>query len=505
MTELKLAGRPADLFDLGNTLLERGQAGAAIDAFKRSLALAPNHAASLYNLGNALLQAGSPVEAVEAFVQCLRVNPAFGAAYVNLATALGRIGLLEQARTMAELGIHYLPDLPEAKVCLANVLHDCAEYQAASELYAWALDREPDDARTLTGLGNTLHAMGRLAEALVVHDRAVAVAPGDADCHFNRATTRLAAGDFARGWEDYEWRCQRAQGRKRHFGKSWQGEDIAGCTILLHAEQGLGDTLQFVRYAPTMAQRGCRVVLEVQPPLVRLLQGMPNIHQVVAQGDDLPAFDLHCPLMSLPRAFATTLETIPAALPYLHADPEAVAAWNVKLPDSGLRVGLVWSGSPHNDDAGAHLIDRRRSIALNEFAPLADLPGIHLVSLQKHGTEQAWTCPPGMTLIDPMADVNDFADTAALIANLDLVIAVDTSVAHLAAGMGRPVWLMSRYDGCWRWLHDREDSPWYPGMRIYRQQCPHDWPAVIARIRDDLAHATTASFTATTEPCFRSA
>jgi hypothetical protein len=228
--------------------------------------------------------------------------------------------------------------------------------------------------------------------------------------------------------------------------------------------------------------------LEVQAPLVRLLRTSLSGVQVMARGAALPEFDVHCPLLSLPRAFGTRLDTIPATHPYLHVDPAAAVAWNRKLPDdAGLRVGLLWSGSPHNDDAGAHKIDRRRSIPLDEFTTLGDLPRIHLVSLQLHDSQSVSAPPACLRLLDLMGEVTDFADTAALVANLDLVIAVDTSVAHLAGGMGRRVWLLSRYDGCWRWLHDRDDSPWYPQMRIYRQPRPHDWSAVIARVREDLA------------------
>jgi hypothetical protein len=251
----------------------------------------------------------------------------------------------------------------------------------------------------------------------------------------------------------------------------------------LHAEQGLGDTLQFVRYAPMVAALGARVVLEVQPPLVRLMQGLRDVAQVIACGDALPRFDVHCPLLSLPLAFATRLETVPATVPYLHVDPAQAASWRAKLPAEGMRVGLVWAGAPHQDDAGAHLIDRRRSIGIRQLLRLADIPGIHLVSLQKDAPEPV---PDALQLIDLMPSVEDFADTAALIAALDLVIAVDTSVAHLAGALGCPVWLLSRYDGCWRWLHGRDDSPWYPGMRIHRQERPCDWSAVIEHVRSDL-------------------
>ncbi len=479
---------PGELFDLGNRLLARGEADAAAAVFRRCLAVVPDHAGTLFNLGNALAKVGRPVEAADMFVACLRQTPDFAAAYVNLATTLRGLTLLENAQAMAEIAVRLLPVEPEAKLCLAAILHDRAEYAAAAQLYRQALALAPGHAGALSSLGNSLRAMGQLTEALEAHDQAVAAAPDDAEIRFNRATALLAAGDFAAGWNEHEWRWRRARNPDRGFGAAWQGQDIAGRTILLHAEQGLGDTLQFVRYAPLVAMRGARVVLEVQPSLVRLMAAMPGIARIVARGDPLPGFVAHCPLLSLPRAFATRLETIPAAVPYLHAEAAAVTAWRARLwGDRGLWVGLAWAGSPHADDAGAHLIDQRRSIALAELAALGDVDGVHLVSLQKTRPVAREDDLSGPTLIDPMAEVDDFADTAALVANLDLVISVDTSVAHLAGALGRPVWLLSRYDGCWRWLHGREDSPWYPNMRIYRQERPHDWAGVVGRIKADLA------------------
>lgn len=475
---------PAALFHLGCTLFENGETGAAIEAYRRSLAIAPGNSGTSYNLGNALLTAGRPVEAVDSFLVCLRVAPGFGAAYVNLSEGLRRLGLLDDAHWAAENGVSHLPGVPEAQIALANVLHDKAEYEAAASVYRNLLAHAPNRAGVLSNLGSTLHAMGRLPEALAMHNRAVSLAPGVPDFHFGRGTTLLAAGDYRQGWAEYEWRWQRKQARPRSFGGPWRGQDITGHTILLHAEQGLGDTLQFVRYAPLVADRGARVVLEVQPPLVRLIRTLPGVAEVIVRGEPLRPFDTHCPLLSLPLAFGTELQTIPSTVPYLHADPAAIAAWGTQLPIGGLRVGLVWAGSPHHDDAGAQLIDRRRSMPLAELAPLATVPNIRFVSLQRE-------VPAGpnssLPLIDLMAGVSDLADTAALIANLDLVVSVDTSVAHLAAAMGKPVWLLSRFDGCWRWLHGRSDSPWYPGMRIYRQHRPHDWRCVVACVAADLA------------------
>ena len=252
-----------------------------------------------------------------------------------------------------------------------------------------------------------------------------------------------------------------------------------GRTILLHAEQGLGDSLQMARYAPLVAGRGGRVILEVQAPLVRLLRGLPGVAQIVAAGEALPAFDLHCPLFSLPLAFGTRLEAVPAA-PYLRADPVLVDAWRQRMvAGEGLRVGLVWAGAARIGPD----VNQERSIAPAQLAPLAEVPGLCFYSLQMHeGGAAAIPTVPGLTIHDLTADITDFADTAALVAQLDLVISVDTSTAHLAAGMGKPVWLLSRYNGCWRWLAERSDSPWYPSLTVFRQRQPSDWAPVMVEV-----------------------
>jgi tetratricopeptide (TPR) repeat protein len=481
----------AEAFALANNMAELGEINAAIDAYQECLTIAPDCFPAHYNLGNAFIKKGCLVDAVESFVTCLRIAPEFGVAYVNLAETLRKLGLLEQAQPMAELGVRYLPGMAEAKICFASILHDRSEFAIAEMLYREALEIAPDNPGALSNLGNTLHAMGRVSEAVALHDRAVAAAPDEPEFHFSLAAALLAAGDYARGWPEYEWRWRRSQARPRGFGGGWQGDDLSGRTILLHAEQGLGDTLQFVRYAPLVAKRGGHVILEVQAPLVRLMQNLPGIAKVIARGENLPDFDTHCPLLSLPYVFGTRLDTIPADGPYLHADPATVVTWRTKLAaDDRLRVGLVWAGSAHVDDAGAHLIDQRRSLKSTDFASLLDLPDVQFVSLQKHEAGRT-SNPMGNQLLDPMSAVTDFADTAALVANLDLVISVDTSVAHLAGGLGKPVWLLSRFDGCWRWLQNREDSPWYPNMRIYPQTRPLDWGPVVQRIQDDLITALT--------------
>ncbi len=493
---MQLQGDPAEAFNRGNACLGRGDAAAAVAAFQSCLDLRPDHPATLFNLANAQLQAGHAVPSAETLVRCLRRAPQFGAAHIALANVLLRFGMLDQARGFATTGVQLMPGSPDALLCLAGILHHAGDHAAAIEAYRMALHYAPGHGGALSSLGNTLRAMGRLDEALAAHDQAIAAAPENTPDHatfrFHRATTLLAAGAFAEGWAEYEWRWRRPGHVPRFASPPWQGEALEGRTILLHHEQGLGDTLQFVRYALLVAERGGRVILQVQPSLVRLLRALPGVAQVVARGEPLPPFDCHCPLMSLPLAFGTTPDNIPAAPACLHADPTRVARWRRHLRDcsprhNGPYVGLVWAGLPNLDNWEARLIDRRRSLGPADLAGLAGLPGVQFVSLQKDLSPPAIA---GLEMIDGMAGMDDFADTATLVAALDLVISVDTSVAHLAAGLGRPVWLLSRYDGCWRWLRDRSDSPWYPTLRLYRQARSHDWSEVIARVRRDLEGAT---------------
>jgi Flp pilus assembly protein TadD len=351
---------PEALFKRGNLLLAAGDADAAVSAFQLSLQLKPDHAATYFNLGNAQNAAGRRVDAADAFLACLRLSADFAPAYINLASTLRLLALLDHAQAMADAAVRLLPYDPEALICLASVLHDKADYASAIRLYRLALDRMPDHAGALTSLGNSLLATGQVGAALAAQNRAVARAPSDPECRFNRAAAHLSAGDFATGWADYEWRWRRAGARGHGFGPTWRGEDIAGRTILLHAEQGLGDTLQFVRYVPLVAARGARVVLRVQPPLVRLMQGLSGVAAVVADGDRLPPFDTHCPLLSLPFAFGTRVETIPADVPYLRVG--RIGDWVNRLPSKGLKIGLVWAGLPR---------DQRRGRASDRSPPVA--------------------------------------------------------------------------------------------------------------------------------------
>ena len=441
-----------------------------------------------FNESLALMRAGKAFDAFAPLLACLKLAPEFGPGYVNLAALLRQFGMLDRALPVAEAAMSLLGASVPSRLCMAAVRHERAEYDLAIAQYRGVLALEPDHAEAKSSLASCLQSAGRLAEAMPLHQRAVAALPNDPDAHYNYAEALLASGAFAAGWDEYEWRLRRGHAKWRDFGPVWRGEDLAGRTILLHPEQGFGDTLQFARYAPMVAARGGRVVMEVQPPLVRLMHSLRGVAQVVALGDPLPPFEAHCPLLSLPRAFATRLHSIPAAIPYLQADPAHGGGWAARLPTSGLRVGLVWAGGLHPHANGVTVFDQRRSLPLAAFAPLAGIAGVHLVSLQAGpAAEQLQTPPAGMAVLDPMGDMADFADTAALVMALDLVITVDTAVAHLAGALGRPVWMLSRSDGCWRWLEGRDDSPWYPSLRLYRQTVPFEWDPVIDRVREDLA------------------
>jgi hypothetical protein len=299
----------------------------------------------------------------------------------------------------------------------------------------------------------------------------------------------LLRGELREGFEKYESRWRLETLPPRGFpAPLWNGEDLSGRTILLHAEQGYGDTIQCLRYVPQVAARGGWVVLEVPKELLGLARRLPEVGQLLARGDALPRFDLQCPLFSLPRAFATTIETIPAQVPYLSAEPEAIARWRIRLGERpGLKVGLAWAGSPQ------HRNDARRSIAIETLLPLLRLEGVRWFSLQVGERAADLARLPGGLVTDLSPDLIDFAETAAVIGNLDLVIAVDTASAHLAGALGRPAWVLLRARPDWRWLLEREDSPWYPSLRLFRQHRPGDWEEVVRRVAAALERMARAA------------
>jgi hypothetical protein len=435
---------------------QRFQAGRFEEAerlFRQVLAVHPRHADSLHLLGIIAYQSKRNDLAVDLISKAIAIDPRNASSHSNLGNMF-----LQQGRP-----------------------HE------AIASYRKALDLSPKLTPSLNNLGNALKSQGRLDEAVAAYRKALDYAPDDPEIHYNLAMALLLRGDMESGWEEYEWRFKTPLFRThREFAQpQWRGEEAAGKTLLVHAEQGFGDTLQFCRYAPLGSARGLTVILEAPEPIVRLLGSLPGVDRIVVQGEALPQFDLHCPMLSMPLAFGTDLATIPGVTPYLRADAAEVAAWRQRLDATGIqgpRIGLAWAGSPRKELIELAAVDGRRSIAPDLLSPLFELPGLRFFSLQKEGP----AAPKHFPMIDLMEEMGDFADTAALVANLDLVISVDTSVAHLAGALGKPVWLLDRSDPCWRWLLGRRDNPWYPSLRIYRQQGPGDWDFVLAEVIRDL-------------------
>ncbi len=378
------------------------------------------------------------------------------------------------------------PSYAEAHSNLGNALASNGQFDDAIAAHRQAIALKPNYAEAHSNLGNALAGKGQLDSAIAAHRQAIALNPNLSEAHKNLALALLARNDFQEGWEEYEWRwkCKELPFPRDSAQPQWDGSSLEGRTILLHAEQGFGDAIQFIRYLPMVAQRGGKIIIACQGELQRLFQTMAEGCHIVVVGPSPPAFDFHCPLLSLPRAFATTLANIPNIVPYLQADAEDARRWQRRLADhcSIVKVGLVWAGK------AAHKNDRNRSMKLARLAPLAQAPGVLFFSLQKgEAAVEGKTPPASLELIDWTEELKDFADTAALIANLDLVIAVDTAVAHLAGAMGKPVWTLLPFVPDWRWMLERKDSPWYPSMRLFRQPSLGDWDSVVTRVAEALS------------------
>jgi tetratricopeptide (TPR) repeat protein len=441
-----------------------------------------DHAEALCHRGDTLRQLGRLDEALASYDQALAARPDFAAAFSDRGNVLKAMQRFPDALASYDRALALRPDFSGALSNRAVTLVALDRLDEALASCDRALALEPDSIEALINRAGALQELRRFDEALATYDHAVALAPDSAAAQANRALLLLLTGDFARGWPAYEWRRKLPGFDGRVFAApAWSGEDIAGQRLLIHAEQGFGDTIQFARYAPLAAARGADVTLAVQASLAPLLADLPGV-AVIADRDPLPPFDRHCWLLSLPRAFATTLDTIPDGGPYVAAPADRVTAWAPRLPHNGLRIGLAWSGHPANTK------DHERSIPFAHFAPLLAVAGAHFVSLQKDvrpADADAFHQCNG--ILDLGTDLRDFADTAAVIANLDLVITVDTAVAHLAGAMGKPVWVLLPRTPDFRWLLDRDTSPWYPSARLFRKAGMDTWDAVIARVAAELS------------------
>ena len=470
------------LSNRGNTLYELKRLAEALASYDRALALRPDYVEALSNRGLTLRELKRFADALASYDRVLTLRPDHADALWNWGNTLYELKRFEGALASYDRALALRPDYAEALSNRGAALHALKRFEEALASYDRALALRPDYAEALYNRGITLHELKRFEEELASYNRALTLRPDYVEAHFNEAFCRMLIGDFNRGWQKNEWRWEtkHLRNEKRNFAQPlWLGSnEISGKTILLHAEQGFGDTIQLCRYVPLVAERAARVIVEVQKPLHELMRTLPGAAQIVSRGDPLPDFDTHCPLLSLPLAFATRLETIPSETPYLRASSQAVMNWNARLgPRSHPRIGLAWSGRP------THKNDHNRSIGLSSLLPLLGSNATY-VSLQRDvRADDATMLQDRSDLLHFGDELKSFSDTAALMSNLDLIVSVDTSVAHLAGALAKPVWVLLPFIPDWRWLLDREDSPWYPTARLFRQDDTREWDNVIARVQ----------------------
>jgi Tfp pilus assembly protein PilF len=435
---------------LGMTLLQMGKVREAAFQFRKALLVAPDLCDTAVALGHCLHLQGEYIDALRAYDQALQIAPDRAVVWNNR----------------------------------GNTLLELRRFDEAAKSYVRALDLAPELCDARVALATCYQAQGLREEALAACDTVLAAAPGHAEAHWNRALLLLLRGDYREGWREYEWRWHKRSftSPQREFPQPrWRGEPIAGRTILIHAEQGFGDTLQFCRYVPLVAALGARIIFECHLPLVALMKSLAGDVNVIAMGEPLPRFDLQVPLLSLPMIFDTTVETIPRDVPYLAPPAERLYFWRSQINDNGsIRVGLCWAGKSYPDPG--------RSCPADLLVPLADIEGVSWYSIQV-----GWEKPLPLPMTDLTAHIRDFSDTAALMSRLDLVITVDTAVAHLAGVLGKKTWVMLPCAPDWRWMVEREDSPWYPTLRLFRQVQPDSWQDIIRQVVYALKNAVTRS------------
>jgi tetratricopeptide (TPR) repeat protein len=520
-----LAPRNGDaLRSLGALYLQTGKPELALPVLQDAQQAQPNNPEILVNLGIVWRSAGRDEEAAKCFRQALAINPTYTEAFMHLGGVLRKQGRFEAARdcfaqalqTRANnhnvyfnMGVCWesTNNLQQAILCYEKALGIKPDYADALSnlgMVLWAMERGadahakleralqvvPHHAGAITNLGVMLHNEGKLGEALEHYNRALTHAPGYQDALGWKSFAVLALGEFREGWKLHEAGLGRRETRYAPFisTKPWDGRPAPGKHLLIWSEQGLGDSLQFIRYAELCRQRVGKISVLCPKPLVGLFKALPSIDDAFNVPREGSHFDEHVGMLSLPHRFDTVLETVPAAVPYLRVDPETQAKWAAKFAGVGsVKVGLVWAGGAHEGKMIAALIDRQRSVGLERMRPWLNLEGARFYSLQKDKpAEQIAALGLADRLTDFMGEVADFADTAAIVQNLDLVITVDTSVAHLAGGLGKPVWILSRYNACWRWLQNRPTNPWYPTARIFGQPSMGDWDSVMAEVGREL-------------------
>ncbi|MBF0346404.1 MAG: tetratricopeptide repeat protein [Magnetococcales bacterium] len=477
---------PEALCNLGLVLLEHNRVDEAIHSLERALELKPDYPEALSNLGTAFQEQGRYEEAIDLYTRALTLKPDLPEIRSNMGHALQELGRLEEAVEQLQLALAQRPNDPGGLNNLGNVYKQQGRYDAAIEAYQKALQQVPDHPEVHANMGALYLEQGQWDQALDWFNRVLAIRPDHPEGHLGLGLYHLTQGALEPGWQHYEWRW-RTRGFIHHGHRQppWQGEPLPGKNLLLHCEQGYGDSIQFIRYVPLVKKAtGAKVVVFAPPPLFRLFATVAGIDHLSTHLDQLPACDAQVPLLSLPYLLGTTLATIPASIPYMGADPSLIPFYRDHLRSMpGFKIGIAWRGNPK------HKNDYQRSMNPSFLRPLCSVAGCCLVNLQKDPTPAEQAVFAGCDhFIDLSGMLHDFADTAAVVANLDLVIAVDTAIIHLAGAMGKKAWLLLPRVGDWRWLRQREDSPWYPGLRLIRQLTPGQWQHCIDVVVRDLPH-----------------
>lgn len=476
-------GEPMTLHMLAIVNHQAGNGGAAVELMRRAIAADGSVALFHCNLCEMARLAGSLEEALAAGQRAVELRPDYAEAHNNLGIVHYERDELEQAVACYEKAIALRPDFAHAYSNLGNALRAQSRFTEAVPLYQRAIELSPDYADAHANLGTTLQMLGRRAEAMESFDRALALNPAQANAHSGRSLIQLLEGRYEEGWPEYEWRWRsRDVPARRPPGRPWRGEELGGKRILVYAEQGYGDTIQFCRYLPLLRDRGAIPILRLPARLDSLIADSMPWLETSSEAGALPAYDFHAALMSLPGILGTRVDTIPADIPYLLAEPGASARCEERIGDDGrLKVGLAWSGNPK------HVNNLYRSLHADQLAPLLGVGGARFFSLQVgQGADEAAGLPAGSITILGEEILTPFAAAAALMENLDLVISIDSSAAHLAGALGRPVWILLSSVPDWRWMLEREDNPWYPTARLFRQQTPGQWEDVVSRAAEEL-------------------
>ena len=458
----------------------------ALASYDRALSLLPDYAEALNNCGITLHALKRYDEALASFDHALSVRPEYAEALNNRGNVLHELKRYDEALASYDHALSLRPDYAVALNNCGITLHALKRYDEALANHDRALSLRPDYAEALNSRGNALLELKRLEEALASYDKAIALKPDHADSLTNRALCRLLVGRYIEGWSDFEWRWDATDWpSKRPEFANWHGEDLAERRLLVFSEQGLGDTIQFARYLPLLARNRCQITFLTNSKLARLLRPLTSGIKVISTLGTERKFDFQCALLSLPHRLGTDLASIPNSVPYLRAEEALIARWRERIGERGFKIGIAWQGNPQGK------VDQGRSIPLAEYFALARVPGIRLISLQKqHGLDQVGELPGDVTIETLGEDFDKgpdaFIDTAAVMENLDLIITSDTSIAHLAGALGRSTWVALKYVPDWRWLLDREDSPWYPTMRLFRQSARDNWQPVFAKMEREL-------------------